>query len=148
MSTLSAKRDLAIAALDPNAEADQVDLTSGNEELKRRLEILLGERPTAPIDESARLSASDEAVRLASKERVSLAGGRLLSAAVSWLGEVLQSPEPTHEASQLARALQSRLADCLDRDSQGRPRLTFTLPDESALSALTSTFARILARAE
>jgi|CXWL01.1.fsa_nt_gi hypothetical protein len=148
LSTLSAKRDLAIAALDPDAETDQVDLATGNDELKRRLEILLGEKPAAPIDNSAQISAVDEAERLARKERVSLAGGRLLSAAVSWLGEMFQSPEPTHEAGRLVQDLPSRLGDCLDRDSHGRPRLTFTLPDDSALAALSSILARILTHEE
>ena len=42
LATLSAKKDLALAALDPEAEVDTVEMHSGAEELKARLEILLG----------------------------------------------------------------------------------------------------------
>src|SRR6185436_11290641 len=42
LTTLSAKHELALAVLDPNSEATAVDLESGIEELKRRLEVLLG----------------------------------------------------------------------------------------------------------
>lgn len=148
LSTLSAKRDLAIAALDPDAETDQINLSSGNEELKRRLEILLGERPAAPVDKTAQISAADEAERLARKDRVSLAGGRLLSAAVSWLGEVLPSLGTTHESDPVVQSLRLRLGECLDRDSQGRPRLTITLPDDSAMVALSSVLGRIVTEAK
>ena len=50
LSTLSAKHDLALAALDPESDVDQVDLAGGIEELRRRLEVLLGARPEAPSD--------------------------------------------------------------------------------------------------
>src|SRR5436190_13594413 len=42
LQTLSAKKDLALAALDPGASVDTVDMLSGMDELKGRLEILLG----------------------------------------------------------------------------------------------------------
>jgi len=45
LSTLSAKHDLALAALDAESDVDQVDLGGGIEELRRRLEVLLGARP-------------------------------------------------------------------------------------------------------
>ncbi|MDR0611778.1 MAG: DEAD/DEAH box helicase, partial [Planctomycetaceae bacterium] len=51
--TISAKRDLTIAALDIGSEVNEVMTTSGVEELKRRLEILLGSKPAAPLDQSA-----------------------------------------------------------------------------------------------
>ncbi len=42
LNTLASKRDLAMAALDPDSDVTQVDLTSGVDELRRRLEVLLG----------------------------------------------------------------------------------------------------------
>src|SRR5690606_37647234 len=41
LATLSAKHDLALAALDMESEVREVELASGVEELKRRLEVLL-----------------------------------------------------------------------------------------------------------
>ncbi len=42
LGTLSAKHDLALAALDMESKVRKVALSSGMEELKRRLEVLLG----------------------------------------------------------------------------------------------------------
>ena len=55
LAIIAAKRDLALAALDAESEVDQVDLPSGMEELKARLEILLGAKPDAAVDESQKL---------------------------------------------------------------------------------------------
>ncbi len=61
LGTLSAKHDLALAALDVESNVTEVELRSGMEELKRRLEQLLGEKPATPIDASARAEATTEA---------------------------------------------------------------------------------------
>ena len=42
LNTLSAKHELALAALDPESDVTQVDLASGMDELRSRLEVLLG----------------------------------------------------------------------------------------------------------
>jgi hypothetical protein len=52
LATLSAKHDLALAALDMESDVKKVALASGIEELKRRLEVLLGANPHAAVDES------------------------------------------------------------------------------------------------
>ncbi len=61
LGTLSAKHDLALAALDVESNVTEVELRSGMEELKRRLEQLLGEKPATPIDASRREAESSEA---------------------------------------------------------------------------------------
>jgi hypothetical protein len=63
LSTLSAKHDLALAALDAESDVDQVKLESGMEELRRRLEVLLGARHEAPRDESLRRETEFAAAR-------------------------------------------------------------------------------------
>ena len=52
LATLSTKHELALAVLDPEADITQVNMTTGMEELKRRLEVLLGAKPEAAEDES------------------------------------------------------------------------------------------------
>src|SRR5207302_8770256 len=77
LATIAAKRDLALAALDAESEVDTVDLASGMDELKGRLEVLLGAKPEAPVDESQKRD-SEEATKKLSEEqrqRVSAAGG-------------------------------------------------------------------------
>ena len=146
LTTLSAKHELALAALDTESEVDVVDLVSGMEELKRRLEVLLGAAPEAPVDESQKAEREREAERLAQQERVSTAGGQLLTAAFSFLGELVPKQEQTDQSRQLAQLIKGSFVDCMDKDEQGRPRLTVTLPDETAFDTLANSLASLLAR--
>ncbi len=145
LQTLSAKHELALAALDAESDVDEVDLASGMEELKRRLEILLGQKPDAPLDESEKARQTEQAQTLARKEKVALAGGQLLGAAFSFLDELLPPREETDESRQMAEAVKKRFAECMEKDEQGRLKLTLTLPDSSALESLASSLARLLA---
>ncbi len=148
LETLSAKHELAQAALDPDSDVDSVDLAGGMEALKRRLEVLLGAKPEAPLDESEKTKQVEQAERLAQREKVAVAGGQLLSAAFSFLGELIPQQESTPVSQQTAQAIKDRLADCLETDEQGRPTLTVTLPDTSALDHVAESLARLLAARE
>lgn len=64
LATLSAKQDLALAALDAESEVDEVRMTRSSEELKRRLERLLGAKPAEPVDESQQQEERHKAQRL------------------------------------------------------------------------------------
>ena len=144
MGTLSAKHQLALAALDPDSKVKTVDLASGMDELKRRLEVLLGARPDGAIDESQREEVEREAERLAMRERVASAGGHLLGAAFAFIGEMLPKKEETEETLQMAVSLRTRLSECLEKDEEGRLKMTITLPDESVLNNLAKSLAQIL----
>ena len=178
LSTLSAKHDLALAALDCESDVDQVKLASGMEELRRRLEVLLGARPEAPPDESLRRASELAATRStdvviidqslqdkssnfdhnaingaehqARREKLAATGGQLLTAAFQFLGELLptQAESAASKAATVAVAtsLRQSLSDLVEHDEHGRPRLTFTLPDATALDNLTGVFARLLAQ--
>src|SRR5690606_6565468 len=89
LATLSAKHDLALAALDMDSDVREVALASGIDELKRRLEVLLGAEPDAAVDESERQRQREETERLAHRARVAEAGGQLVAAAFNLLGQVL-----------------------------------------------------------
>ena len=144
LQTLSAKHELAMAALDMSSDVDAVDLEGGIDELKRRLEVLLGAVPEAPLDETVRADREAEATRLARREKVAEAGGRLLGAAFAFLGE-MAPPAPESETSRrAAEDIRQRLTECVDRDEDGRMKLTVTLPDESALKNLADSLARFL----
>ena len=146
LATLSAKHQLALAALDSESDVDAVDLSTGIDELKRRLEVLLGARPEASVDESQKVDREHEAERLVQREKVARAGGQLLGAAFTFLGEMIPSREETQESRELAGLFRSRLAECMEKDTQGQLMLTVTLPDASALDALAGSLARLLAR--
>ena len=144
LGTLSAKHNLALAALDPDSKVKTVDLASGMEELKRRLEILLGTKPDGAIDESQRAEVEREAERIALKERMANAGGQLLGAAFAFIGEMFLKKEETKETIQIAENLKSYLSECLEKDENGRLKMTITLPDESVLNNLAKSLAQIL----
>jgi superfamily II DNA/RNA helicase len=144
LTTLSAKHELALAALDPDAEATEVDLTSGVEELKRRLEILLGAKPEAPQDESMKEQVQNEAEELARKETIAAAGGQLVGAAFSFIGEIFSGKEDTEQSLQLEEMLKERLSECMERGEDGRLRMSIALPDEAALNTLSKSLAKMI----
>jgi hypothetical protein len=147
LGTLSAKHELALAALDPESKVSAVDLVSGIEELKRRLEVLLGQTPEAPLDESLKAQAEKEAEAVARRNRIASAGGQLLQAAFAMLGEILPQREETDETRRLAGTLSEGLRQGLERDTEGRLRLSITLPDESVLDGMASSLARLFGAA-
>ena len=111
------------------SDVKEVGLASGVEELKRRLEVLLGAKPHAPIDETEKQRQQQEAEHLARRARVTEAGGQLLAAALTFLTEVIPPREPTNDRARIASDVKACLHECLERDEQGRPRLTVTLPN-------------------
>jgi len=144
LTTLSAKHDLALAALDMESDVREVALASGIEELKQRLEVLLGAKAHAPVDETEKLRQQREAERLARRGRVAEAGGQLVAAAFTFLGEMIPQKKATNGAEQMAREFKARLDECMERDEEGRPRLTVTLPNEAALENLARSLAALL----
>jgi superfamily II DNA or RNA helicase len=146
LGTLAAKHELALAALDPESEVSAVDLVSGIEELKRRLEVLIGAKPEAPVDASMRAKVEEElSETLRRKRKVAAAGGRLLSAAFELLGEMVPEQADTPQVEHMAETFRSQLAQCLEPDEEGNPTLRLSLPDPSALDALARTLARLAA---
>jgi hypothetical protein len=146
LGTLAAKRDLSEAVLDPDSDVEAVDMLSSLEELRQRLEVLLGARPEVGVDEEERAARDGELERVKRRERLATAGGALVGAAFSFLGELLPAGEPTSEATYLGDLFRKQLADCLDEDETGRPTLTVKLPDRSSLDALASALGRLLAQ--
>jgi len=144
LATLSAKHDLALAALDMESEVKEVGLASGVEALKQRLEVLLGAKPHAPIDETEKQRQQKEAEHLARRARVTEAGGQLLAAALTFLSEMIPQREPPNGTAQMVSDFKARLQECLERDEQGRARLTVTLPNEAALENLARSLAALL----
>jgi superfamily II DNA or RNA helicase len=147
LATLAAKKDLALAALDVESDVDRVDLASGMEELKSRLEVLLGARPEAPLDETRQETAAQAARQAteAHRERVAAAGGDLLGAAFKFLGALVTQQAPAAPPEALVAQIATGLGACVDEDAAGKPRLTVTLPDRGALADLAQALAKLLA---
>ncbi len=146
LTTLSAKKDLALAALDIDSDINEVSLVSGADELRSRLEILLGAKPQAPLDMSEKIELVADSDRHAHRDRVAAAGGELLGAVFNFLGELVSTHEAAHPpAPDTVASLKKRLTECVEADDQGRQRLSITLPNRETLDNLATTLARLLA---
>lgn len=148
LDTLSAKNDLSLAVLDSESEVDRVDMISGIEEMRRRLEVLLGAAPDGPVDESEKQSATEESATIdrEHRERVAAAGGKLLGAAFEFLGQLVVKESSAAPSEQVVTDLRNRLSECVEEDTAtGQSRLTVTLPNQAALDNFALTMARLLA---
>jgi ERCC4-related helicase len=147
LATIAAKRNLALAALDPESEVDELDMVSGIEDLKNRLEVLLGAKCEAPVDESQKREVTETAVALseAHRQRVAAAGGELLGAAFHFLGELVGQQHAGPPPAALVENLRAGLDSCVVQNSEGKPQLTVTLPDRGALEGLAQALAKLLA---
>lgn len=144
LATLSAKHELSQAVLDPDSDTTRVDMATGMEELKRRLEVLLGEKPDAAEDESMREQVAMEAEALARKEKIAAAGGKLVGAAFSFIGEMFAAEEDSDEMARLAGAFKGKLSDCLEKAEDGSLKMTISLPDEGFLDDMARSLARMV----
>jgi superfamily II DNA/RNA helicase len=145
LATLSGKHELALAALDAESKVDSVDLESGMEELKRRLEVLLGAKPEAAVDESEKAREQALVDQKARQERIAAAGGHLLSSAFTFLGELMPNQPETEESRRMSDLFQKQLDQCLEKDERGQFKLTVTLPDPAAVANLAKSLARLVA---
>ncbi|MDR3199463.1 MAG: DEAD/DEAH box helicase [Planctomycetaceae bacterium] len=172
LQTISAKHDLALASLDADSEVNEVMLTSGVEELKRRLEILLGSRPAAPVDQSMlqslNTSPSDATITQITQpqdqEPIIQAGGEALQSlfrfADTLLGTLSTKPDTlaaataavnntintTNISEQILPAIQKAVAQSVrvESDDEGKTRLSFTLPERPVLEGLLQNAAQLL----
>jgi superfamily II DNA or RNA helicase len=143
LGTLSAKHDLALAALDVDSDVTQVELQSGMEELKRRLERLLGKTPATPIDVSNQRRVAVETEQIAlRRQRVAAAGGELLGAAIQLVSELVgPGDEP---APSVVDQIRTGLAGCTERTAEGQLQMRFTLQNEDQLNHLARSLAQLL----
>ena len=120
-------------------------MASGMQELKSRLEVLLGSRPERAAGERRNNSALNwmsASAAIAHRERVGAAGGELLGAAFKLLGELVTDSAATPPSSELVASLRAGLDACVEGDD--RPRLTITLPSRAVLDQLSQSLARLL----
>jgi len=144
LGTLAAKHQLSLAVLDPDTKTANVDLSSGMEELKRRLEVLLGTKPDAPPDESLRKQVEKETEILARKERVANAGGQLIGAAFAFIGEMFAGKDASDQTVQLAETFKMKLSEGLEKEEDGKLTMKISFPDEGALDNLAKSLARMV----
>jgi superfamily II DNA or RNA helicase len=122
LGTLSSKRDLAMAALDPGADVSDLDVRTQTDDIKAKLEVLLGSKPEAPVDETVEQATS----AALESDATARAGNAFLRAALDLLGQVTGTTLPTAPADLDVRVV----------DEGGKKRLSFALPSREALASL------------
>ena len=143
LGTLSAKHDLALAALDVDSDVSEVELRSGVEELRRRLEQLIGEKPSTPVDVSQQRAVEEQNQQIAARrDKVAAAGGELLGAAMKLVGELVDNGVTPD--SNIVDQVRAGLSDCAERDESGQLQVRFTLPSDDSLNDLATTLAKLL----
>ncbi len=148
LGTLALKKDLAGAALDIDSDITKVHLAAGMDELKKRLEVLLGEKPEASEDVSERMRIEEESARLARRREAEEAGGKLLEAAFSLLGTMLPRNERSEQPSAMGTEIRAGLERCLEREDDGSYSLRVRLADSRALDSLCEAVAGLVGAAE
>jgi superfamily II DNA or RNA helicase len=143
LGTLAAKHELSLAALDASCTIDEVNLVSGIDGLKQKLEVLLGAKPDAPVD-VVQTQQTEKALEQR-RERVAEAGGEMLSAALSFIGELLPASEPTPQSLELTENIRASLSECVEKADDGSINITLKLQDSSALDNLAAVVARLTA---
>ena len=138
--TLSAKHELAAAVLDPDSDLNEVQLVSGIDELKRRLELLLGARPEPPVDVST-AAVLPPAITPERRAIIAAAGGQLVTSALTLLGASLGRPEP--DAGQVQQ-IRDSLQHCVETDAEGRCKLSLNLPDAGSLDQIAKALALLI----
>jgi hypothetical protein len=108
------------------------------------MEILLGEKPEAPLDVSAQAKVRNEAMAHAHREQVLLAGGQLLGAAFDFIEALFPAQAESKHSDQVARMLKASLSEGMERDPDGRLIMKIALPNEEALDALAGSLARVV----
>ncbi len=150
LATLSAKKEVALAALDDDSDVNVVELQSGTEDLKSRLEVLFGARPEAFADKTEEKRMQEAAASRAApgprgRGRRRVAGSRLsIPGAIGreWRGSHTGVP---HRSSAICAR---RLEQCIEEEPTGRLRFAVTLPSRQSLDAMAETFARFLVAGE
>jgi len=145
LDTIASKAELAAAALDVDSDVQEVQMQSGIEELRRRVERLLGKTPDAPVDCSLQARVEEETRQLEERrDRVAAAGGQLVGAALQLVSELIANQDRPAPDPILVNRLRDGLNGSVERDEAGRPQLKLTLPDDESLAKFAATLAQLL----
>ena len=144
LSTLSAKKEIALAALDIKSKIKKVDITSGAEALKRRLEILLGRPDEAPLDISELEKQKLQAEEKERREKVAAAAGQLFTSAFSLLEQLIPKSSNDSVTEQKKESIKNNLQKYITTDKKGNLELKVVLPDEVALDNIASVLSKLV----
>jgi hypothetical protein len=170
LDLLGAKSALALATLDLNSDTDFVEMTSGIDALKNRLEILLGKKPDKPIYQEP--SPEREKANVERRERLMEAGGKLLTSVLEFFGELapmnaMATPEegkelPPNTASEaqasdeatlgsskstrVGETIKDFLKSAIKKDEDGKTHIVLPLPDDEVIDKISEGISKFLGK--
>ncbi len=146
LTTLASKQDLANASLNADSDVEFVEMQSGMDELRRRLEVILPPKHQAPVDESLKRRVESQASEgnVSQRDRVSAAGGELLGAALKLVGEMVSGPAAVPPDTKVVDTLQQSLEQCVEKNDHGGLDLRIRLESLDALRSLAQSLAQLL----
>ncbi len=143
LGTLASKKEVALASLDMNSDVKEVNMASGAEALKRKLEILLGRSEDVPLDESE-LARQGSMVEIAEKkEKVAVAAGEMFTSAFTFLGEIMPVQPDDNIMQQKKEMIKKHLLDCVEENDNGQIELKLNLPGKAALDGIAAALAKL-----
>jgi hypothetical protein len=114
-----------------------VDVRTQSDDIKEKLEVLLGARPEVPVDETVKVTAS----LAVANDRLATAGSTLVRAAFDILGEIVG----VHGGDEAIRdELRATFDAKIVADESGKQRLSFAMPSRDTLAALMRGLAGLL----
>lgn len=141
LGLLGAKIELASAAVDVDSDIIEVSMQSGLEELKRRMELLIGGPEDKEVDHSMQLDVEAEINRTKQREMAS-AGGKMLAAAFEFLGAAVNPGKQQTDDPMTQNIFEQFIANT-EQDEAGKFNLNISL-DEQSLKNLSATLATIM----
>lgn len=149
LDIIASKQELANAAIDFDSEVEFVTMKSSITNIRERLEKILAPHATATPNANQEVLARKEVKEIEEKrEKVAMAGGQLLGAALGLLSELVKQKQEHPPQEAVVQKIAESLQDCVERDELGRPQLTVRLENEEALRNLASSLAHLLVGAK
>ena len=132
------KVELFNAALDPEMDICEVDMSGGMGDLRTKVQALL----TSP---HIRRAPSETVISLpgANPQQISLSGGKLLTSAISFLADILQVPSQGNEVDGYTREIKKMLLNSFSKNENGEFELTLRFSSDESIDRLALALSRL-----
>lgn len=132
------KIELFTAALDPDTDICEIDMSGGMGDLRTKIQALLSHS-------RSRRAVNETVIALpgANPQQISLSGGQLLTSAMSFLADLLQTSGQSDEMDVLTREIKKLLLHSFSKNDSGEFELTLRFSNEESIDRLALALSRL-----
>ena len=132
------KIELFNAALDPDMDICEVDMSGGMGDLRTKVQALLA-------SPHIRRAPSETVISLpgTNPQQISLSGGKLLTSAISFLADILQVPSQGNEVDGYTREIKKMLLNSFSKNENGEFELTLRFSSDESIDRLALALSRL-----